>query len=132
MYIPLVKFRQSIRLFTKAILNVLLVWGLSTLIPMYFVVTGEWFAYIVIGALISLLNFFVRPILYLISLPFKLFATILALIIVNGLFVQLLYEAILYLDQPLVTLDIRGGLIGWSVVAIAFGFSNWLMKIALK
>lgn len=124
--------RQSLRLLTKAILNVLLVWGLATLIPMYFAVTGGWFAYIIIGALISLLNFFVRPILYLIALPFKLFATILALIIVNGLFVQLLYEASLYLDQSLVTLNIQGGLIGWSVVAIAFGLANWLMKIALK
>ena len=124
--------RQSLRLFAKAILNVLLVWTLDVVIPMYFVVTGGWFAYIIIGALISLLNFFVRPILYLISLPFKLFATILALIIVNGLFVQLLYEASLYLDQTIVTLDIRGGLIGWSIVAIAFGLSNWLMKIALK
>lgn len=124
--------RQSLRLLTKAILNVILVWGLAALIPMYFVVTGGWFAYIIIGALISLLNFFVRPILYLIALPFKLFATILALIIVNGLFVQLLYEAGLYLDQNLVTLDIQGGLLGWSVVAIAFGLANWLIKIALK
>ncbi|MBI3336225.1 phage holin family protein [Candidatus Peregrinibacteria bacterium] len=124
--------RQSLRLLTKTILNVLLVWGLANVIPMYFVITGSWVAYIVIGALITLLNFFVRPILYVISLPFKLFATILALIIVNGLFVQLLYEASLFLDQSLVTLDIQGGLMGWSIVAIAFGLSNWLMKIALK
>src|SRR3989344_208472 len=124
--------RQSLRLLIKSILNMLLVWGLSYIIPMYFVVTGGWLAYIVIGALISLLNFFVRPIIYLISLPFKLFATVLALIIVNGLFVQLLYEASLFFDQTLLTLDIRGGLIGWSIVAIAFGLFNWLMKIALK
>lgn len=124
--------RQSLRLLAKAILNILLVWALDILIPMYFVVTGGWVAYLVIGALISLLNFFVRPILYVISLPFKLFATVLAFIIVNGLFVQLLYEISLYLDQNLVTLDIRGGIIGWSIVAVAIGLANWLMKIALK
>lgn len=99
---------------------------------MYFVVTGGFVAYTVFGALITLLNFFIRPILYVIALPFKLFATILALIIVNGLFVQLLYESGLYLDQSIVTLDIQGGLMGWGIVAIAFGLSNWFMKIALK
>lgn len=123
----------AIRLLTKAILNVLLVWVLSLVLPDYFIVTGGWVAYIIIGALITLLNILVRPILALITLPLKMLATVLAVIIVNGIFVWIVhYISLNYLDVNLVTLDIGGGIGGWIVVSLAFGIANWLIKVSLK
>lgn len=98
----------------------------------YFMVEGGLAAYVVVGALITLLNVFVRPILYVIALPFKMFALALGIIVANGLFVQLLYEVSTRFDSSLVTLDIRGGIAGWLVVALSFGFANWLMRLSLK
>ena len=74
----------------------------------------------------------VRPILNLVTLPLKLFATMLAVIVVNGAFIQFIYMIILQMDPTLVQLEIFGGIWGWVVVATVLGFGNWVMKIILK
>jgi uncharacterized membrane protein YvlD (DUF360 family) len=122
----------ALRLATKAILNIVLVWAMATYMTQFFEVEGGYFAYVVIGSLLTLLNFFVRPLLYVIALPFKLFATILGLIIVNGLFIQFVYEITQRMDQTLVFLEIHGGFVGWIAVACSFGIANWLMKVSIK
>jgi uncharacterized membrane protein YvlD (DUF360 family) len=122
----------ALRLFTQTTLNILIVWAMVFYLPEYFVVEGGIVAYIVVGALITLLNLFARPIIYLISLPFRMFALILGIIIANGLFVQLLYEISSRFDQNMVIVDIRGGIVGWIVIAICFGLANWLMRLSLK
>ena len=120
------------RIVLKAVLNVALVWFMATYLSQYFALTGGWPAIIVIGALLTLLNLLVRPILAILTLPFKMFATILAVIIVNGVFIQLAYQISLLMDPNLVTLEVLGGIWGWVVVACVTGIGNWLMKAMLK
>lgn len=122
----------ALRLLAKALLNILLVWIMAEYVDRYFFLTGGFPAYLVMGSLITLLNLFVRPILYLITLPLKLFATILASVLVNGLFVQLILEISQYMDQKILTLDIEGGFVGWLTVATILGFANWVIKVVLK
>jgi len=116
----------------KAILNVALVWAMATYLDQYFALTGGWRAIIIVGALLTLLNLLVRPVLAVLLLPLKLFATILAVIVVNGLFVWLVHLIVLKMDPAIVGLEIFGGVWGWIVVAAAIGFANWLMKEMIR
>lgn len=116
----------------KTILNVALVWAMATYLPQYFDLSGGWRAIIIVGALLTLLNLLVRPLLGIVLLPLKLFATILAVIVVNGVFVWLVHLAVLRMDPAIVGLSIEGGVWGWVVVAAAIGFANWLMKEMIR
>ncbi|ALM09533.1 MAG TPA: hypothetical protein DEB30_05285 [Candidatus Peribacter riflensis] len=116
----------------KAILNIALVWGMATYLSQYFELTGGWRAIIIVGALLTLLNILVRPILAIITMPLRLFATILAVIISNGVFVWLVHLLVLRMDPAIVGLEIFGGVWGWIVVAAVIGFANWVMKEILK
>lgn len=117
------------RILLRAILNVTLVWFMATKMSVYFHLTGGMAAYIIVGSLLTLMNIFVRPLLAIITLPLKLFATLLAIIAVNGAFVQLTDYIVQRMQPDLVTLEIYGGLWGWIVVAVILGVGNWIMKI---
>lgn len=121
-------FNWPMKIIIKTIGNIALVWILATYMKQYFALTGGIPAYIIVGSLLTLLNMFIRPILDIVTLPFKLFATIIAIIIVNGVFVQLTHMIVQNMKPDLVTLEIYGGLWGWTVVAVVFGFSNWVLK----
>jgi putative membrane protein len=116
----------------KAILNIALVWAMATYLDQYFQITGGWRAIIIVGALLTLLNLLVRPVLAILTLPLKLFAMILAVIVVNGVFIWLVQMVVAKMDPALVRLEIFGGVWGWIVVAAAIGFANWVMKEVFK
>ncbi len=78
------------------------------------------------------MNLLVRPVLDLIVLPLKFFATIFAVILVNGLFLWLTVWIVGHMEASLVTLDILGGIGGWIVVMLTLGLAKWLMKASLR
>ena len=94
--------------------------------------TGGLPAVVIVGALITLLNIFLRPVLNVLLLPLKLFATIIAIIAANGAYVYVVHLFTLRMDPTLVQLEIYGGPWGWLVVAICFGMANWVMKEMFK
>jgi len=116
----------------RATLTFVLVWAMATYLDQYFMLTGGWRAIIIVGALLTLLNLLVRPLLAIVTMPLRLFATILAVIVVNGLFVWLVQFLVLKMDPTVVRLEIFGGIWGWIVVAALIGFANWVMKEMLK
>lgn len=122
----------ALHLALSAVLNILLVFLLTRFLDTYFIVTGGLAAYVIVGALITLLNIIARPLLGIIMLPLKLFASIFAIVISNGIFVWLVYRVTLLMDPDLITLTIFGGLGGWIIVSLAFGIANWAMKMSLK
>lgn len=121
-----------LKLALKFALNVVLVWALSTYLGQYFGLDGGMPANVIVGALITLLNMFFRPILHVLTLPLKLFATMIAVIIVNGGFVYVVHLITLRMDPNLVKLEIYGGPWGWIVVAVCFGLANWVLKEMFK
>lgn len=121
-----------LKLTLKFALNVALVWAMATYLPQYFYVLGGMPAFVIIGALITLLNIFFRPVLNVLLLPLKFFATIIAVIIVNGGFVYTVQLISTRMDSNLVQLQIYGGPWGWIVVALCFGFANWMLKEMFK
>jgi uncharacterized membrane protein YvlD (DUF360 family) len=119
-------------LIIKYVLNAAMVWFMASYLGDYFQLTGGLGAYIVVGALLTLMNIIVRPLLHIITLPLKLFATLVAVILTQAVFVQLTVMIVHTMDPAVVTLEIFGGLWGWIVVAVILGLGNWLMKVALK
>jgi uncharacterized membrane protein YvlD (DUF360 family) len=71
-------------------------------------------------------------VLDIVLLPLKLFAMAIALIVVNGVFVWLLYWIAQHMDPTIVSLAIGGGIIGWFIVAVILGLGNWVMKVAIR
>ncbi len=122
----------STRIIARTVLNVLIIWALSTYLGGYVHLTGGIWAAVVIGALITLMNMIARPILEVVTLPFKLFATLLAVILVNGVFIALIVFIASKMDPSIVTFTIGGGVGGWIVVALVFGFAEWIVKSVTK
>lgn len=74
----------------------------------------------------------VRPLLHLLLLPLSILASLLALILINGIFLLLLVRISDELDPGIVSLSINGGLGGWIVVMLILGVSNWILKETLR
>jgi len=122
----------ALKIAIKFALNVILVWAMGTYLGQYFGLDGGVPAYFIVGALITLLNMFFRPILNIITLPLKLFATIIAIMIVNGVYVYVVHLATLRMDPELIRLELYGGPWGWIVIGFCFGLANWVMKEMFK
>jgi putative membrane protein len=121
-----------VRIVIRLLLTIALVWLLPTLLPAYIKIDGGARSIIMIGITITLLNILVRPILHVITLPLKLFMTIFAIILVNGVFLWLAAKLIGMMDPEVASLTILGGAVGWIVVSLVLGIANWVMKEILK
>ena len=97
-----------VRTLIRFLLTIGLVWALATFLEDYVFISGGFIAYVIIGALLTLMNLLVRPVLNAVTLPLRLLATILALIIVNGLFLGITYWIAMRMDPSLVTFEILG------------------------
>ncbi|HLD71021.1 MAG TPA: phage holin family protein [Candidatus Peribacteraceae bacterium] len=126
------KLSLPVQVLLRFLLTALLVWALSEYLSEYVFISGGFVAYMTIGALLTLMNLLVRPLLKLITLPLKLVATILAIILVNGVFLWITYQIVLLMDPNIAMFEILGGVGGWIVVALILGIANWLMKLVLK
>ena len=105
---------------------------MQTFMDQYFFLSGGWTGIVVVSALLTLMNLIVRQILNAITLPLRFLATILAIILVNGVFLWLTYAITFRMDPDIVTLEILGGFGGWLVVALTLGIANWAMKMIVK
>jgi len=91
------------------------------------VIYGNWMALPTVAALLMLLNMFARPVLKLLTLPLKLFMTIVAIVLVNGAFLWILERIAERFDPETATLLVQGGPGGWIVVALVLGLGNWVL-----
>lgn len=117
-----------LRLILSTILNIVLVYLLTKVIPSQFEVTGGIQAMVVVGILVMFFNAILRPILSIVTLPLKLFANLIAIIIVNGGILYAVVQITKLMDPSLITLTIGGGFFGWIIASMVFGFLNWLLK----
>ena len=117
-----------LRLLLRTIGNILLVYLLDHYLSQYFLVLGGIPGYVIVGVLLTLLNLILRPILGIIAAPFKLIATLPTVILLNALFLWIIYQLTLRMDPSLVSLVISGGIWGWFVVSTIMGIANWVMR----
>lgn len=120
------------RILTRFIVNVGIVLLLSSVFPAYFVLQGGPKAAVFVGLIFTMLNASVVPVLHLLSLPIKLFAWIVAFFLVNGAALWLTRELVAALALPGISLTIEGGFVGWFVLSMVLGFSNWLLRTVVR
>lgn len=123
---------SALKLALKFVLNVVVVGMMDMYLSQYFGLGGGFPAYVIVGALLTLLNLFFRPVLAILLAPLKFIAGIIALILMHGLFVQLVVLIIERMDPNFVVLEIFGGLWGWVVVASCFGIANAILNKMFK
>lgn len=122
----------SAGLLVQFILNTALVWVLINFFGDFFVLSNNTKSIIVVGLIFTILNLVARPILNLLTLPLRLFATVIAVVIVNGVFVYLTHRIVDILQLPDVTLSIQGEAVGFLTVALILGVGNWVVKAVMK
>jgi putative membrane protein len=93
--------------------------------------TGGWVAPIIVGVILTILNFILKPILKLLSFPL--------VFLTGGLFLIVLNAFILYLaDYLLAVMDFTGvdmvvdSTLTYVLAAVIFGIANWLIHWFLK
>ena len=119
------------RILIKLVANCFLVYFLNRLFPQYFSLFGGITAVMIMGGLLTAMNFIVRPILAMILAPLHFLFTLLAVLLANWGFLWIIYQVVLKMDPGLITLVISGGIAGWIVVSSILGFVNWLLKALL-
>lgn len=92
---------------------------------------GGYIAPILAGAILTLLNFFVKPVLKFLSFPLVFMSAGLFLIVINALIVFLTEYIIAVMDIEGVTMQIENPLT-YLIAAIIFGLANWLIHWILK
>ena len=127
----MLKLSLPLRLTLGAVLNSVLVGLLDSYLPQYFTLFGGVGAFIIVGSLLTLMNFLVRPILNLVTFPLHLLTSLIADLLVNTLFLWLIYQIALHMDPNIVALTLTGGISGWITVGSVLGIANWVMKRVL-
>jgi uncharacterized membrane protein YvlD (DUF360 family) len=116
-----------VRLLLRSILTIALVAAMDRWLTTFSVVGGLR-AYITIGALLTLLNAFVRPFLHLITFPLHILSTLIAVLLVNAVFLYITQQIAEMFDPTVAQMIISGSVRGWFTVAATIGIANWLMK----
>lgn len=117
-----------LRIVWRYLLTIFLLWILARVLPNTLTIGGGAWALPTLAAVLLLLNTVLRPALSIIALPLKLFVTLLAVILVNAVFLWILQTVVAHLDPTIATLTIDGGTLGWIIVALSLGIGNWLIQ----
>ena len=125
------KLSLPLRLTLSVVLNSVLVGLFDSYLPQYVTIFGGVGAFIIIGCLLTLMNFLVRPILNLVTFPLHLITSLIADLLVNTIFLWLIYRIALQMDPNIVALTLTGGIAGWIVVGSVLGVGNWALKKTL-
>ena len=100
--------------------------------PLFFVLQGGLKPLVLVGIILTILNWLVVPVLHLLSLPIKLFAWIVAFFLVNAAALWLAAEVVNSLAVEGISLTIQGGIVGWLTLSFFLGIGNWFVKSVLK
>lgn len=121
-----------LKLSFRVFINVGLVLFFNAYLPDFFILEGGYQAIAIVGLTLALLNWLVVPVLNVLSLPIKFIAWIVAFLLTNIIALWLTATFVSSLNVAGVALTIGGGVIGWLVLSVILGFSNWIIKSILK
>ncbi len=124
----MLKLSLPLRLSLSTVFNCFLVYGLDRYYPDYLTVFGGVGAFVIVGSLLTLMNFLVRPFLNIVTFPLHLVFTLFTTILVNIVFLYLVYQITLKMDPSIIVVAITGGIAGWFTLSVILGVSNWLLK----
>lgn len=92
---------------------------------------GGWLAPIIVGVILTVLNFFVKPVLKFLSFPLVFFSAGLFIIVINAFILYLANYLLLVMDVSGVSMHVES-LLTYLLAAVIFGVANWLIHWFLK
>ncbi len=92
---------------------------------------GGILGYLIVGAILTLLNFSIKPILKVISFPLVFLTGGLFLIVINALILFLAQRLLTIMDFTGIAMKVDGALT-YLLGAVIFGIANWLIHWLLK
>jgi putative membrane protein len=119
-------------LLINLIINSLALYGVSYLLPGRLIITGGLAAYLIAGLIIGFLNFGIKPVLHLLSIPFIVASLGLFLILINGFIIYLTEFILNFLTGESINMVIDGGFFSYVIIALIFGVLNYLISIVLR
>ena len=123
---------SGMKLAFRVFINLAIVLFLTSYFETFFVLQGGYQAIAIAGLTFTVLNMLIVPVLHVLSFPIKLFAWLIAFVLVNAVAVWLTVWFITALAIPGVSLAIQGGVVGWILVSLVFGAGNWVVKAVVK
>ncbi len=120
------------KIFLVILLNALVFWVLDTKVFLdKFTVVGAIEGYFFIAVVFALLNMFIKPILNLITLPFRLLTLGLLGFVINAFMLWLLERSVNFLEMFNTNLEIDGivtYILAGVVLSVLNTLFNWLRK----
>lgn len=96
-----------------------------------FVFEGGWIAPVLVGAIISILNFILKPIIKLLSFPLIFLSGGLFLIAINAFLIYLSSYLLRVMDIAGTALNVKD-ILTYVLAALIFGIANWFIHWFLK
>ncbi|MCD5382882.1 phage holin family protein [Candidatus Gracilibacteria bacterium] len=94
--------------------------------PEYLTVEGGLYAFAIIGIIFGILNYFIKPILKIISLPLIFISAGLFTFLINGAVIYMTEYFIKGMPNLGVVFHINGGFLSYIIVAIVLGTINYI------
>ncbi|MBT4936654.1 phage holin family protein [Candidatus Peregrinibacteria bacterium] len=114
------------------IMNALVLWGITQILPDYILIKGGVVAFLVSGLFLGLLNTLIKPLLKLIALPLIVLTAGLFSIVINAFLLFVLEYASNIFTIGGMSFDIQGGFIAYAIVSFVLTVMNevahWLIK----
>jgi putative membrane protein len=96
-----------------------------------FVFEGGWLSPVIVGAILTVLNYFVKPILKFLSFPLVFLSAGLFIIVINAFTLYLAHYILQVMDIAGIALQVES-LLTYLFAAIIFGVANWFIHWFLK
>lgn len=116
------------RLLLRLLLNIAFVWFLARFLGTIFLMTGGFPAIFLLGFLLTAIDLLIRPFLSLITLPLRLFLSILNTIVLSGLSLAVLVVIGREFPPSVLTLALSGGLRDIFLLIAIFGLRDVFLR----
>lgn len=118
-------------LILKFLVNSFALYLVTVFLKNTLLVEGGVRAFLVAGFVLGFLNFFIKPILKLLSLPFLFFSMGVFMVVINGVVLFLMKYILDFLEIGGITVAVQGGFLNYFLVALVLGVINWILTVLL-
>jgi len=120
------------RILLRLLCNLLFLWGLTEYAAGIFLLTGGLPAILLLDFLLTAIDLLIRPFLSLISLPLRLFLSILNTLVLSGLSLALLVFLAQEFPPAVLTLTILGGMMDIFLLVALFSLRDTFLRFFVR
>ena len=120
------------RLLLRLLCNLAFLWGLATYLGEMFSLTGGLPALLILGLLLTAIDLLIRPFLALLTLPLRLFLSLLNILVLNGLSLGILVFLSKEFPPDILILAILGGIRDLFLLIALFSLRDTFLRLFIR